>query len=102
MTRHLVVSVVLAWTLYGMYQDGGRADGYWWKPFLQYKTGEECRTAVKEITQRPIVGLIQWYLFPVSDKSPKVVGDVMKLKPVGGANPWVGCLPSDYDPYERR
>ena len=91
------------WLLYGMFQDGTLPDGYWWKPVKQTKTSAECRAMVKAVTKRPVAGLISWYHFPpLPPEAPRGIRAVMAAKPAGGADPWVGCLPKDYDPAERR
>ena len=91
------------WKLYGMYADGSLSDGYWWKPIRLVKSGEACRAMVKQATGRPAVGIIQWYQFPYKEEgAPSWLKEIMAAKPTGGREPWIGCLPADYDPTERR
>ncbi len=77
-----------SWVLYTMDQQAGAGYGeYLWKPVQTFPTGAACREAVRARADRgPLapVGLIAWYPTP------------------GAPGHWVGCLPSGYDPYERR
>lgn len=103
MRKMLLLAVLCPWVFFGMFQDSTAADGFWWKPIRTVKTAEECRAMVKTATGRPTIGLISWYHFPYkAETAPAWLKEVMALKPVGGVEPWIGCLPSGYDPHERR